>query len=955
MHALAPLAYVAAAIYVLAVFLLALYGLHSFWLLSLLLRHRKEAVAIETAEANEALPAELPRVLVQLPVFNERDVVHRLVEAVGRLDWPADKLHIQLLDDSTDDSVEMGRVACARLRERGLDAVSIHRLDRSGFKAGALDHGMQQNDAPFIAIFDADFVPDADFLKKAIKPLLHDEKLCLVQGRWEHLNRHTNLLTSAQALGIDGHFAIEQGARAWSGLAMNFNGTCGLWRRAAIIDAGGWEHDTLTEDMDLSYRAQLKGWTCTYRIGLAVPGEVPATVSAWRTQQFRWAKGSIQTAIKLLPRVWRSSWGFHAKLAATLHMTHYLVHPLILVSLFCAPLALMLVDRLPWWVLMLGFAGFLIGASSPIITYVTAQVVLNGRNGLRNLRNLPALAAIGTGIAVSNSNAVWQALRGKQSEFVRTPKGGNVGKGKVSSSYKSKAASGMAELFCCLWAAVGLALGFTGAHKWVTPLLALYFSGFLWMAIYSIRERLADERAHRDDSVRGRSPLPFLIPAGVLLVVGALTLSFLPRLISGADSWRHAPAWFGGVALGMSTVYLAAVAMVRARQGGTWTIGWVIAVAFALRIACLGLAPSDDVNRYLFEGRQVANGQNPYIYSPAQSMGGPASEQIGWETYFAINHPEWASIYQPVTLAYETLVTAFSVHPLSFKIAGLICDLLAMGLVVALLMRARAAFSMVLLMAWNPVGPLMFAGEGHHDEIMTLLLGCGLYLATGNHLKRALVMTSLAALAKPFAVVALLPQLSGKALKWWLLPPLVAIGCYLPFSGAGMKLFSTLGTFGGQGHFHGVLEPWLRLLGNSLAGDALDQRLITAALIGLWLIGTFVLMARARVRTPHEILDLTGRLLAWMLVCLPTLHLWYFAPLVLLLPFTTSFALVLWTAMAPVYWLHAVVFPTPMGWGEAPLITAVAHLPALALMIYESVLALAKDPVQEFEQTTQTA
>nr|MBA3710732.1 glycosyltransferase [Planctomycetota bacterium] len=497
MNVLEPLSHIAAGFYVLAVILLAIYGVHSVWLLALFLRRRHQAAALECREsAMEIAEADLPHLLVQLPVFNERDVVARLVDAVGALSWPSDRLHIQLLDDSTDDSVGMGREACARLSARGIDAVSLHRVDRTGYKAGALSAGMDADASPFIAIFDADFVPEPDFLRKAIKPLLADPGLALVQGRWEHLNRHANLLTSAQSLGIDGHFAIEQGARAWSGLAMNFNGTCGLWRRSAIIDAGGWEHDTLTEDMDLSYRAQLKGWRCTYRTGLAVPGEVPATVSAWRSQQFRWAKGSIQTAIKLLPQVWASSWGLRAKCAATLHMTHYLVHPLILTSLFCAPLTLLLINRLPLWMLGLGLVAFLVGAAAPLTVYACSQFILYGRAGWRNLRHLPALAALGTGIAVSNSVAVWQALRGKQSAFVRTPKQGSIGGSKPAGSYRARPASGMAELFCSGWAAIGLAIGCTGAHTWITPLLALYLSGFAWMAVYSIRERLAyDARA----------------------------------------------------------------------------------------------------------------------------------------------------------------------------------------------------------------------------------------------------------------------------------------------------------------------------------------------------------------------------------------------------------------------------------------------------------------------------
>ncbi|MBN8524349.1 MAG: glycosyltransferase [Planctomycetes bacterium] len=493
-EAIAPLTWLAGGLYVLAVGLLALYGLHSLWLLALFLKHRKAAKAQADREAVTALPADadLPHVLVQLPVYNERDVVVRVLEAMGRLDWPKDRLHIQLLDDSTDDSVNIGRTECEKLRQRGFDAVSIHRVDRTGFKAGALENGMKHCDAPYIAIFDADFIPNPDFLRIAIKPLLADPGLALVQGRWEHCNRDDNILTKAQAVGIDGHFAVEQGARAWSGLPMNFNGTCGMWRRTAIVDAGGWEHDTLTEDMDLSYRAQLVGWRCTYRIGLGVPGEVPADVNAWRSQQFRWAKGSIQTAIKLLPRIWRSTWSLHAKLCSSLHMTHYMVHPLILLSLFCAPLALLLVEQgqIPIWVLMLGILSFVVGASAPIAVYVTSQLTLHGKAGWRNLRALPILCAIGTGIAISNGQAVWQAIRGKQSAFIRTPKAGSAG----TSSYRANTHSGIPELLCALWAFVGITIGFIGSHTWVTPLLAIYLSGFAWMSWHCIAGRRARVR-----------------------------------------------------------------------------------------------------------------------------------------------------------------------------------------------------------------------------------------------------------------------------------------------------------------------------------------------------------------------------------------------------------------------------------------------------------------------------
>ncbi|TVR44658.1 MAG: glycosyltransferase [Planctomycetota bacterium] len=464
-----------ALIYAVAMTLLASQGLHLLWMLLRWTRHRRAAYAIEAAELTAPLPPdhELPQVLVQIPVFNERDMVEGVLQAVAALDWPRDRLSIQLLDDSTDDSIEVGRAAIARLQAEGVDAQWLHRADRVGFKAGALAAGMEANAAPFIAIFDADFLPEADFLRRAIKPLLTDAGLALVQGRWEHLNRRQNRITCAQAVGIDAHFAIEQSARAWSGLAMNFNGTCGLWRRQAIIDGGGWEHDTLTEDMDLSYRVQLAGWRCTYRVGLAVPGELPHTLPAFMQQQFRWAKGSIQTARKLLGRIWRSDWGFDRKLASTMHLCHYLVHPLMLIAMFSAPPAVWLTPALPVWMWWAGAAIFLIGAGAPILTYIVGQFALS-RGNWTLLLDIPRIAALGTGIAINNARACFEALRGKVSPFQRTPKGKSA-----RSVYRIGARLGLWELLAGCWAAAGILIATFSDRSWIAPVLLIYANGLL--------------------------------------------------------------------------------------------------------------------------------------------------------------------------------------------------------------------------------------------------------------------------------------------------------------------------------------------------------------------------------------------------------------------------------------------------------------------------------------------
>ena len=538
--------YGAAALYGVAICALLLYAIHGLWLLWHFRRGYRHHVAAEQAELAAPLPADdqLPLVLVQLPVFNERDVVSRIIDAAAQLDWPRDRLEIQLLDDSTDDSVDIAARLVAEQQALGVPIQHIHRTDRTGFKAGALEAGMAQSQAEYVAIFDADFVPKPDFIQRAIKPFLQDDRLALVQGRWEHHNREQNMLTKLQAIGIDGHFAVEQSARAWSGIAMNFNGTCGMWRRSAIDDSGGWEHETLTEDLDLSYRAQLKGWRCTYRLGLDVPGELPADINAWRSQQFRWAKGSQQTARKLWPAIRRSDWSWGHKIAALLHLTHYAVHPLMLLSLMSAPIALWLCPTPPMPLLMAGLLAFIIGICSPVATYAVSQFTLHGRSkqAWGYLKLLPALASMGTGIAVSNAKAVYEAWAGVVSPFVRTPKQGE----QVTSSYRSGAKTGVMEMLCAVWAITGIGLSMDSGRYWITPLLLIYFSGFAWVGLLMLqawyRRRQVENEA---TSGQLRSRTTALIVGGCGLVAAGCYLA----LGQHDDYWQIAPWTFAGLGL----------------------------------------------------------------------------------------------------------------------------------------------------------------------------------------------------------------------------------------------------------------------------------------------------------------------------------------------------------------------------------------------------------------------
>ena len=411
---------------------LFLYGMNCYVMLGLFYfgrrREREKNVRFLASPGPMAIDAaqarDWPQVTTQLPIYNERFVVDRLIRAVVRMDYPEDRHEIQVLDDSDDETVEIAARLVEHYRSRGVDIVHIRRADRTGFKAGALNHGMARAKGEFLAVFDADFVPPSDFLRRTIPFFSQDPKFAMIQTRWGHVNRDSSLLTRAQSVGIDGHFVIEQGARTWNELFMNFNGTAGVWRRTAIGDAGGWEADTLTEDLDLSYRVQLAGWRMKYLSDVVTPAEIPVDINGLKSQQHRWAKGSIQTAMKILPRVFRADVPLFRKIQAVFHLTHYFIHPLMFAgALFSLP-ALLAPDVGIARSIFLTTGVFLVlSALSPSILYLVSQ-----REAYPDWKGrlwiLPVLVAIGVGIAVNNTRAVVEALVGWKSDFVRTPKHG---------------------------------------------------------------------------------------------------------------------------------------------------------------------------------------------------------------------------------------------------------------------------------------------------------------------------------------------------------------------------------------------------------------------------------------------------------------------------------------------------------------------------------------------------
>ena len=455
---------------------LAVFSLHQLWLVALCLRRRR---APEPGGPCRTWPV----VTVQLPVFNERYVVGRILEAAARLDYPKDRLEIQVLDDSTDDTTRLVAEQAAQLRAQGYRIHHLHRAHRRGFKAGALAEGLACCRGEFLALFDADFVPPADFLHRTL-PSFTDPSVGMVQTRWGHLNRDDSWLTRAQALMLDGHFLIEQVARSRAGRFFNFNGSAGVWRRQAIVEAGGWQPDTLAEDLDLSYRAQLAGWRFVYVPDVVVPGELPTGMASLKAQHHRWTKGSIQTALKLFPSVLRSREPWPIKIEACFHFGNWLTYPLgLLVSVLILPQLLM--NRSFLATDSAHTAGGLVGMfliATTLLFHLVAQRAA-GRPWWRVVLDVPALMAVSIGLALNNSRAIWEALRGAPSVFHRTPKynGHPVAAGAAPYRPQGVGAWPWAELALGLYTAFTLSYAACYHYYTVTPFLLLLSTGF-WHA-----------------------------------------------------------------------------------------------------------------------------------------------------------------------------------------------------------------------------------------------------------------------------------------------------------------------------------------------------------------------------------------------------------------------------------------------------------------------------------------
>jgi len=493
--------------YFVVLILLAFYGMHRYQLVYLYYKHRKNKVTEPPSHF-----AELPRVTIQLPIFNEQYVVDRLVDCVCKLEYPGEKLEIQVLDDSTDETVEVARDVVERYAALGHKISYYHRTNREGYKAGALDAGLKVANGEFVAIFDADFTPQPEWLLKVIHHFA-DPEIGMVQTRWTHLNRNYSFLTEVEAILLDGHFVLEHGGRSRAGVFFNFNGTAGMWRRKAIDDAGGWEHDTLTEDTDLSYRSQLKGWKFRYLQDVECPAELPIEMTAFKTQQARWAKGLIQCAKKDLPKVLRANVTRREKIEAWYHLTANISYPLMIV-LSTLLLPAMIIRFYQGWFQMvyIDLPLFLASTFSISSFYLVSQKELFPRSWLRTFLFLPPLMALGIGLTITNSKAVLEALMGHQSAFARTPKYRVVNKQEQSiAARKYRKRLGLVpylELLVGSYFALTVWYAIANENYITVPFLILFVFGYWYTGLMSLLQGRFDAMVRERAEEYSEKPFP---------------------------------------------------------------------------------------------------------------------------------------------------------------------------------------------------------------------------------------------------------------------------------------------------------------------------------------------------------------------------------------------------------------------------------------------------------------
>jgi cellulose synthase/poly-beta-1,6-N-acetylglucosamine synthase-like glycosyltransferase len=485
-------------IYLLVLLLLCFYGAHRIQLVYLFHKYKSKNPVIPP------ITAELPRVTIQVPIFNEQYVIERLLNSLSLLEYPKDRLEIQILDDSTDETSFIAQQIVEKMRDEQFNVHYLHRTDREGFKAGALNAGLEQAQGEFIAIFDADFAPDSQFLLNTL-PYFNDKKIGMVQARWGYLNQHYSLLTRLQSIFLDAHFIIEHQARNRSGRFFNFNGTAGIWRKECLISAGGWEFETLTEDLDISYRAQMADWQFIFLADVVAPSEIPIEMNSFKLQQHRWAKGSIQTAIKLLGPILRSHHPWKVKLEALFHLTNNVSY-LLMIYLSLSMLPSMIIRYNMGWeeTIWIDLVMLLVATTPITVFYATASKALY-KNWYSQILYIPLVMALGIGISLNNGKAVLGALLGINSGFNRTPKFGIVGN---NDSWKRKNYYGklnfvtVAELLMSIYLTYAIYLAVINGIYIGIPFLLLFQFGYSYVFLTSVSQHISRSVIKLRDPVR---------------------------------------------------------------------------------------------------------------------------------------------------------------------------------------------------------------------------------------------------------------------------------------------------------------------------------------------------------------------------------------------------------------------------------------------------------------------
>lgn len=472
--------------------IISLYGFHKILTIWRFYKYRKQPKTATLKVANTFEYHRLPKVTVQLPIFNEMYVAERLLEAIAQLKYPSDKLDIQVLDDSTDETQKIVQRKVAQLKQQ-LNIHYIHRPHRCGFKAGALAYGLQRADSELVMIFDADFVPQPETLLNMVD-CFTDPAVGMVQARWVHLNRQYSLLTTIQALMLDGHFVLEQTARNRAGCFFNFNGTAGIWRVSAIEDAGGWEHTTVTEDLDLSYRVQLRGWKCHYLPHVVVPAELPMEMNSFKAQQFRWAKGASQVTRKLLSRVFRAKIPLHVKFEAFLHLTNNFNYLLLIVLLLLSFPYQIYISQHSWHYGLLIYLPIFVGTTINLLAfYWVSQREQNIHpSPLQFGYQALCLMSIGIGMSLNQSLAVCDGLLRTGTEFVRTPKHGVIKNSETWTTKKYRGAKTWVlclELLMLLYLASTIIFAIYHTHYLSLPFLVLFLSGYSYVLSLGLFQR----------------------------------------------------------------------------------------------------------------------------------------------------------------------------------------------------------------------------------------------------------------------------------------------------------------------------------------------------------------------------------------------------------------------------------------------------------------------------------